>query len=279
MSLRLLAASLCVAAASAVAVVTKELPLAAPYFTVSAINVTAPAVISAPLPLVVMLSGYCLPADTQARGIVARGGGWSSSEGSLLRLRPRKTRAPRPSTPPTTPAPSPHPTLSAIQDSLQLGFRALAGGGGPGGGPLPASPPFVYAELRSARPVAVCDLCPTSVRAARAAGNLTAEFEAEVVAGLTVAGLCTAWAATPACCQPALPANVSDAAFVVDVVGLVSKAYPVDPNRVRRRTAGGVGAGLGGRCRSACARALMRMAPSPAHTAAFWASPTAGSSR
>ena len=60
---------------------------------------------------------------------------------------------------------------------------------------------FHYAMLKSARSTRNCALCPTTIRAANAAGNMPLYAAgAGLTQALTAAGLCTAWDACPACC-------------------------------------------------------------------------------
>ena len=114
---------------------------------------------SKPMPLVIMMSGYCLPADTQ--------------------------------------------------DSMQLSYLSKMAEWG-----------FAYAPLKSHLTAPVCDLCPATIAAAQQAGDMPLYGpSARLLEPLTRAGLCTAWDATPACCQPKLGgANGGDVPLISAVI-------------------------------------------------------------
>jgi len=66
-----------------------------------------------------------------------------------------------------------------------------------------ASLGFAYAPLKSPKTAPVCDLCPATVNASRAAGDMPLYAAGgALLEPLTRRGMCTAWDATSACCQP-----------------------------------------------------------------------------
>ena len=75
-----------------------------------------------------------------------------------------------------------------------------------------------------------CSLCPTTVRAAAAAGNMPLYAAgARLTDALTSAGLCTAWDATEACCiNESAGRNGGDTGFISTVIDAVSAAVAVD---------------------------------------------------
>ena len=89
---------------------------------------------------------------------------------------------------------------------------------------------FHYAMLKSARSTRSCSLCPTTIRAANAAGNMPFySAGAGLTQALTAAGLCTAWDATTACCiNESGGRNGGDTGYIKSVIATVSAAVAVD---------------------------------------------------
>jgi poly(3-hydroxybutyrate) depolymerase len=135
----------------------------------------------APKNLVVMLSGYCLPADGEYKRV-------------RLLLTP-----------------------CAEQETMQLNYLTKMSQYG-----------FAYAPLKSSKTASVCDLCPATVSAARAAQGMPLyAASALLLEPLTRAGLCTAWDATAACCQPQLGGKGGgDVALINAVIAAAKAAVP-----------------------------------------------------
>lgn len=89
---------------------------------------------------------------------------------------------------------------------------------------------FHYVPLKSARSTRDCALCPTTIRAATAAGDMPFYAAGGRLTGaLTAVGLCTAWDATEACCiNENAGRNGGDTGFIRTVINTVSSSVAVD---------------------------------------------------
>lgn len=125
------------------------------------------------LPLVLMLSGFCLPAD--------------------------------------------------MQDNIQLRYADLV-----------ESHQFLYVPLRSAHIARTCALCPTTVRAADAMGNMPVySATARLLEVTSAMGSCTAWDATSACCVPERAGrHGGDVPLIASVIKKVMSVTAVDERRI-----------------------------------------------
>jgi len=109
------------------------------------------------------------------------------------------------------------------QDEMQLRFESLVESGN-----------FAYAPLKSRTTAPSCALCPATITASRAARDMPLyETSAALLEPLTRAGLCTAWDATAACCQPRLGGrNGGDVPLLSAVVDAAEKAANIDASRI-----------------------------------------------
>ena len=89
---------------------------------------------------------------------------------------------------------------------------------------------FHYVPLKSARSTRNCSLCPTTIRAATAAGNMPLYAAgARLTDALTSAGMCTAWDATEACCiNENAGRNGGDTGYIASIITAASSVLAVD---------------------------------------------------
>ena len=160
-----------------------------PYFTSNSFDIISPSNNGNNIPLVIMLSGYCLPAKQQDDVSAAQ-----PVQMQLL-------------------------TRLFVPPQMQLQYAKHVD-----------EKRFHYVMLKSARSTRNCSLCPTSIRAANAAGDMPFYAAgAALTQALTAAGLCTAWDATPACCiNENAGRNGGDTGYIKSVIAAVSSAVAVD---------------------------------------------------
>jgi poly(3-hydroxybutyrate) depolymerase len=93
---------------------------------------------------------------------------------------------------------------------------------------------FIYVPLKSPKTTRTCALCPTTIRAAEAAGNMPMYAAgARLTSAITTMGFCTAWDATKACCSAeGAGRNGGDVDYIKQVIRSVSAALRVDAQRV-----------------------------------------------
>ena len=213
---------------------SSEQTIKLPYFTAEGFDLISPSSSrngnhSVPNPLVIMLSGYCLPAKQQ----------------DDVRSRPHQLSSPpRRATQPATRRPCCARTAWAFRRAGASSPQA-ANNQQPADADARVCVPaqmqlqyakqvdekqFHYVMLKSARSTRNCSLCPTTIRAANAAGNMPFYAAgAGLTQALTSAGLCTAWDACPACCvNENAGRNGGDTGYIKSVIAAVSAAVAVD---------------------------------------------------